>query len=83
MSQYAQEPKASNTKRAPKSQSTRKYLNLTKKEAAGLEKLKKRKDIVCFQTDKSWRLDPEAGVAGSRNSVSEYGRDVGSHKEGQ
>ena len=56
VSQYAHEAKASNTKRASKSQSSSKYPNLTKKEAAGLEKLKKRKDIVCFQTDKSGRF---------------------------
>ena len=33
-----------------------KYLNLTESESRGLESLKKRKDVVIFQTDKSGRM---------------------------
>ena len=40
----------------PKGQMSNKYLNLTKEEGEGLDKLTKRKDAVVFQTDKSGRF---------------------------
>ena len=45
-SEYAREAKASRMEIASTSESSGKYLNLTKDEEEGLDKLKKREDVV-------------------------------------